>query len=250
MIKILLSGCSGKMGETISSLVKETNDMIIVAGFDIVNKNPGYPIFSDLSKCNTEIDVIIDFSNPDAFAPVLDFATINKIPIVIATTGLSSDQRERINEESQTSPVFFASNMSLGINLLLELVQKATKVLEKTFDIEVIEKHHNLKVDAPSGTAMTIAETISDSMEEKAEFIYNRQPVRKKRDKNEIGLHAIRGGTIVGEHSVIFAGTDEIIEIKHSAHSKKVFAAGAIMAAKFMYQKGPGFYSMNDVLNS
>jgi 4-hydroxy-tetrahydrodipicolinate reductase len=248
MINILLSGCSGQMGRVITELIDSADDVCIAAGFDIAPNEFSYPVYSNLSELKEDIDVIIDFSNPKVFDPVMDFAAENKIPVVIATTGLTDEQKNRIEIESKSSPVFFASNMSLGINLLLELAKKATEVLENSFDVEIIEKHHNKKIDSPSGTAITIAETIKDTMKKDAEFVYDRHSVRKKRDTNEIGIHAVRGGTIVGEHSIIFAGTDEVIEIKHNAHSKKVFATGAINAARYMYKKGPGFYGMNDML--
>jgi len=249
MIKILLSGCNGKMGQVISRLSKQFSNLEIVAGFDIndTQKNE-YPVFTSIKDCNVPVDVIIDFSNPAALNDLLDFALSKKIPLVMATTGHSDVQIKRLIEASKIIPVFRSANMSLGVNLLLDLVKKATKVLEEYFDIEIIEKHHNQKLDAPSGTALMIADAINDVMEQKLEYVYDRHSRRKKRNKNEIGIHAIRGGTIVGEHSVIFAGNDEIIELKHSALSKDIFGIGALKAAAFIYDKTPGLYSMDDLI--
>lgn len=249
MIKILLSGCNGKMGQVISRLSKEFSDLKIVAGYDINDsiKNE-YPVFTNIEDCNIPIDVIIDFSNPAALNSLIDFSLSRKIPLVMATTGLSDVQINKLKEASCSIPIFHSANMSLGVNLMLDLVKKATKVLEDHFDIEIIEKHHNQKLDAPSGTALMLADTINDTLDQKHEYIYDRHSRRKKRSKNEIGIHAIRGGTIVGEHSVIYAGNDEIIELKHTAMSKDVFGIGALKAAAFIYNKAPGMYSMHDLI--
>jgi len=249
MIKIILSGCNGKMGQVISRIVSEEEDCEIVAGLDIntVIENP-YPVYTDLKDCSEEADVIIDFSHPSALSGVLGFAEDKKLPVVIATTGLSAEQRKEIEASAKKIPVFFSANMSLGINLLIELSKKAARILEEKFDIEIVEKHHNQKIDAPSGTALAIADAISDVLAEPAEYVYDRHSVRRKRRKNEIGLHAVRGGTIVGEHEVIFAGVDEVIELKHSAASKEVFAVGSVKAAKFMCGKNPGYYQMSDLI--
>lgn len=250
MIKLLISGINGKMGQAIRNFLKENEEFELVGGFDITeNPELNVPVFTDLKSCNIEIDVIIDFSNPAAFQSVISYALDNKVPIVIATTGLSNDQINIIKESSKKIPIFYSTNMSLGISLLLDLVKKATKPLESNFDIEIIEKHHNLKVDAPSGTALTIAENINESLSEKYDFCYERQSRREKRTKKEIGIHAIRGGTIVGEHTVIYSGNDEIIEITHKALSKNIFATGAIKAAKFLYKKNPGLYNMDNIIN-
>lgn len=249
MINILMSGCNGRMGQVISRLSEQYTDLRIAAGFDIndICKNY-YPVFTNLDKCDVKIDVIIDFSNPDNLDRLLNFATARKIPIVVSTTGLSVMQKAQLEAASKTIPVFFSANMSLGVNLLIDLVKKAAKVLESNFDIEIIEKHHNQKIDAPSGTALAIADSINSVLEQKQEYMYDRHSRRKKRSKNEIGLHAVRGGTIVGEHSVVFAGTDEIIEINHSATSRDIFATGALRAAKFLYNKKPGIYSMTELI--
>lgn len=250
MINVLLSGCNGKMGRVITRLADNFNGLKIAAGFDINNNtsNP-YPVFTSLDDCNIKVDVIIDFSNPKAFSGLTTFAREKKIPIVVATTGLSPEQTSTLkNDISKEIPVFFSANMSLGVNLLIDLVKKATKVLEGQFDIEIVEKHHNQKIDAPSGTALAIADAINDTLEEKYEYTYDRHSRRKKRSKQEIGMHAVRGGTIVGDHSVIFAGNDEIIEINHTAMSKEIFGVGALKASMFLAFREPGLYSMTDLI--
>lgn len=251
MLKILLSGCNGKMGQVITRLAAQMQDLKIVAGSDINDsiKNT-YPVFTDINDNNEEVDVIIDFSNPKALKPLLDYAISNKIPAVVATTGLSEEQVQMLHDASKQIPIFRSANMSLGVNLLINLVQKAAKVLEGKFDIEIVESHHNQKIDAPSGTALAIADAINSVLDTKCEYVYERHSKREKRSKNEIGLHAIRGGTIVGEHTVIFAGNDEIIEVKHTAASKEIFAEGALNAAMFVYDKKPGFYGMDDLIAS
>lgn len=249
MINILMSGCNGKMGQVITRLAEQYDDLKICAGYDISdNGKNSYPVFTQLDRCSLTIDVIIDFSNPDALDSILSFATAKRIPIIVATTGLSQAQKKLLENMSASIPIFFSANMSLGVNLLMDLVQKAAKILESNYDIEIIEKHHNQKLDAPSGTALAIADSINSVLEQKQEYIYDRHSRRKKRSKTEIGIHAVRGGTIVGEHSVIFAGADEIIEINHSAMSKDIFGTGALRAARYMYKKAPGLYDMNDLL--
>lgn len=249
MINILMSGCNGKMGKVISRLSTQYDDLKIAAGFDIIDHGKNnYPVFSKLDACNVKVDIIIDFSNPEALDNILKFAVAKKIPIVVATTGISQPQKSQFEEASKSIPVFFSVNMSLGINLLINLVQKAAKVLEQNFDIEIIEKHHNQKIDAPSGTALAIADSINTILEQKKEYVYDRHSHRKMRSKNEIGIHSVRGGTIVGDHSVIFAGNDEIIEISHTALSKDILGTGALRAARFLYDKDPGMYSMSDLV--
>jgi 4-hydroxy-tetrahydrodipicolinate reductase len=251
MIKILMSGCNGKMGQVISKLSDQYGDLKIVAGYDVydANKNP-YPVFNSLVDCNVDVDVAIDFSNPDALDNILGFCIDRKLPLVMATTGLSQNQKIMLEEASRQIPIFFSANMSLGVNLIIDLVKKAAKVLEGNFDIEIVEKHHNQKIDAPSGTALAIADAINSVLEQQQEYTYDRHSKRKKRSKNEIGMHAVRGGTIVGEHSIIFAGNDEVIEINHSAMSKDIFGTGALRAAKFIYNKDPGLYNMEDLISS
>lgn len=248
MIRIILSGCNGKMGQVITRIAKQNQDIKIVAGIDINDSiENDYPVFNEAIKCNIEADVIIDFSNPAALEGLLKLVATRKLPLVMATTGLSENQKKQLKEVSSIIPVFQSANMSLGINLLIDLVKKVAKTLENYFDIEIIEKHHNQKIDAPSGTALALADAINDTLKQKHEYIYDRHARRMKRSKTEIGIHAVRGGTIVGEHSVIFAGSDEIIELKHTAMSKDIFAVGAIKAALFLYNKKAGLYSMNDL---
>ena len=249
MTKILLCGANGKMGQAVTRVVSQNPNAEIIAGYDIA-KNPSapYPVVTDFSALTEKPDVIIDFSHPALTDGILDFAVSNGIPVVICTTGLSADQVSRIEYESKNIPLFFSANMSLGVNLIMELVAKAAKVLQDNFDIEIIEKHHNQKLDAPSGTALAIADNISRAIDYAPEYTYDRHSVRKKRDKKEIGIHAVRGGTIVGEHNVIFAGNDEVIEIKHTATSKEVFAVGAVSAAEFLKAQPAGLYSMKHLI--
>lgn len=249
MIKILLSGANGKMGQAVTRVVSDLDGMEIAAGYDInMTQNNGFPVYDDLSQVKEPVDVIIDFSHPALLDSLLDFAVQREIPAVICTTGLSTEQLSRIEYEAKSLPLFFSANMSLGVNLLIDLVRRAAKLLENNFDIEIIEKHHNQKIDAPSGTALAIADAISETVSYSTEYTYDRHSVRKKRDRREIGLHAVRGGTIVGEHDVIFAGTDEVLEIKHTATSKEVFAVGAVRAAAFLIDQVPGLYAMKDLI--
>ena len=244
-----MNGCNGKMGQVITRLAAEDSECEIVAGFDI---NPSientYPVYANPDEFTGEADVVIDFSHPSCLTGLLDYCKKRKLPVILATTGFSQEQKEEFTAASSEIPVFFSANMSLGINLIIALAKKATKLLEGSFDIEIIEKHHNQKIDAPSGTALAIADAIDETLSYPAEYTYDRHSVRRKRGNHEIGLHAVRGGTIVGEHEVIFAGTDEVIELKHSAHSKEVFAVGAIKAAKFINSKPAGMYNMNDLI--
>ncbi|MBQ2968386.1 MAG: 4-hydroxy-tetrahydrodipicolinate reductase [Clostridia bacterium] len=249
MIKLIISGCNGKMGKVVSSIVLNQPDIEVVAGFDINTETAfGYPVYKTPAECPEKADVIIDFSHPDLLESLLDYAVSTGTPLVECTTGLTDAQKEKMLEASSKVPVFFSANMSLGVNLLIELAQRATKLLADAFDIEIIEKHHNQKIDAPSGTALAIADGINDVLSERKEYVYDRHAVRKKRTQKEIGIHAIRGGTIVGEHSVIFAGKDEVVELKHEAHSKEIFAVGAVAAAKFVTGKPAKMYNMQDLV--
>lgn len=249
MAQILLSGANGKMGQAVSRVAAQSDLLTICAGLDI-NTQPhfDYPVYDDLSQVTEQVDVIIDFSHPAMLDRILDWATQHEVPAVICTTGLTTEQISRIQYEAKRIPIFFSANMSLGVNLLIDLVTRAAKILEDNFDIEIIEKHHNQKLDAPSGTALAIADAVADTVSYPAEYVYDRHSVRKKRDKREIGLHAVRGGTIVGEHEVLFAGTDEVISIKHAATSKEVFAVGAVRAALFIKEQKPGLYAMKDLI--
>ena len=240
MLRIILSGCLGKMGKVITNIVENRNDCEIVAGLDIGEGTALYPIFNSVDKINVDADCIIDFSHPSALKGVLNFAKSKGIPAVIATTGLSGEQIEDIKETAKQIPVFFSFNMSLGVNLLLELSKKAAAVLNGC-DIEIIEKHHNQKIDAPSGTAVMLAQGINEAK-------YDRHAKRQKRTENEIRIHAVRGGTIVGEHDVLFCGRDEIITLSHSARSKDIFAVGAVNAALFIADKPQGLYNMGDLV--
>ncbi len=246
---IAISGACGKMGTVVADTISKRENCRVVAGIDRkVNLNANFPIFNSTKDINVDFDVIIDFSNPALTEKVLEFAENKKIPIVICTTGFSSEQIDRLYSASKKIPVFFSGNMSLGINLLIELSKKAASVLSDSFDIEIIEKHHNQKIDSPSGTALMIADAIKEVCSNKMTYIYDRHGYRKKRSKNEIGIHSIRGGTIVGEHEIIFAGNNEIVTISHSAQSKEVFAIGAINAALYLSQKAAGMYNMSDLI--
>ncbi|MCD8181398.1 MAG: 4-hydroxy-tetrahydrodipicolinate reductase [Firmicutes bacterium] len=251
MTKIIMNGCNGKMGQVITRLVSQDSECEIVAGFDVNDTIENtYPVYSNPDEFTGDADVIIDFSHPSALTNILGYCKKRKLPIILATTGFTDEQKKEFTNASNEIPVFFSANMSLGINLLIDLAKKATKLLEGSFDIEIVERHHNQKIDAPSGTALAIADAIDETLSYPAEYVYDRHSVRRKRKKTEIGLHAVRGGTIVGDHEVIFAGTDEVIELKHSAHSKEVFAVGAIKAAKFITDKPAGMYNMNDLISS
>ena len=249
MISILLSGCNGNMGKTVTEYVAERDDCVISAGVDLLcDSFGGYTVFDKFDDVVLDFDVILDFSVSTALDSLLQFAVRVNKPLVICTTGYSDEQIAKIKEASNSIPVFFSYNMSLGISLLTDLAVKAAKILGDDFDIEIVEKHHNQKIDAPSGTAYKIAEAINFSVNEKYNYKYDRHSARAKRDKNEIGIHSVRGGNIVGEHEVIFAGKDEVLSISHSAYSKKIFACGAVNAVKFIADKKNGIYTMSDMI--
>lgn len=250
MTKILLNGYLGRMGAFIISLASEHEDMEIVAGVDYKEPDHEFPFstYTDYSSISEEPDVIIDFSNPSALDNILTYALGKKVPVILCTTGYSNEQIRQIQDASEKIAVFRSGNMSTGINLLIELAKKAASVLYPDFNIEIIEEHHNQKLDAPSGTALMIADEMSSVLDDKMNYEYDRHSRREKRPVNEIGIHSVRGGTIVGEHEVIFAGPDEVIRIQHSAASRKIFANGALSAASFMKGKTEGMYSMKDVL--
>ncbi len=249
MTNIILSGCNGKMGKVITACVLKRDDCRIVAGVDISgNASADFPVYSSFGDIKETADVIIDFSHPSALDDLLAFSEKTSIPVVLATTGFSSAQTEKIKVAAKNIPLFFTFNMSLGINLLVALSKKAAEVLEDNFDIEIIEKHHNQKIDAPSGTAIMLAEAINKTLDNKMMYEYDRHSKREKRPENEIGIHSVRGGNIVGEHEVIFAGHDEVITLSHQATSKEVFAVGAIKAALYMKGKTSGLYDMNNVI--
>lgn len=248
MTKIILCGANGKMGHVIQSVVAGRDDCEIVAGVDINTESNGFPVYSTFGEIKETADVIIDFSNPALLDSMLAFSEDKKIPVVIATTGYDDKQKKQIEKASEKCAVFFTYNMSMGINLLANLAKKATEVLGSDFDIEIVEKHHNQKIDAPSGTALMLADAICEEIDEPVKYEYDRHSKREKRTKNEIGMHSVRGGTIVGEHEIIFAGRDEIITLSHSARSKEIFAVGAVNAAVFMAGKCNGLYSMKDMI--
>jgi len=251
MTNIILSGANGKMGRVIEDCIKNRDNVSVMCGFDINdNAYADFKIYKNPSDFSGKADVIIDFSHPAMLTSLLEYAVSTNTPLVAATTGYTESQIEQIKQASKKIPVFFTFNMSLGVNLLIELAVKATAILGSQFDIEIIEKHHNQKIDAPSGTAIMLANAINASADDKYQYEFDRHSKRKKREKNEIGIHTIRGGTIVGEHEVIFAGRDEIISLKHQAMSKDVFAVGSVNAAVFLKGQKAGLYSMQDMLNN
>ncbi len=250
MVKVIMHGCNGAMGQVITGLAEEMEDLQIVAGIDLndIRKN-GYPVFSSLEACSVEADVIVDFASAKAVDGLLDYCGAHQMPVVLCTTGLSEEQIRKVEETSRRTAVLRSANMSLGINLLLKLVQDAAGVLAQAgFDMEIVEKHHNQKKDAPSGTALALADSINEAMEGQYHYIYDRSTRREKRDGREIGISSVRGGSIVGEHDVIFAGKDEVITFSHTAYSKAVFAKGALEAARFLAGREPGLYTMADVV--
>ncbi len=250
MVKIIMHGCNGHMGQVISDIVEKDPDAEIVAGIDIADQGKNsYPVFTDIDACQTEADAIIDFSSAKATDKLLEYSAARQIPVVLCSTGLSEEQLAKVEETSKKVAVLKSANMSLGINTLLKLVQDAARVLAAAgFDMEIVEKHHRLKVDAPSGTALALADSLNEAMDNKYHYVYDRSQKREKRDDKEIGISAVRGGTIVGEHEVIFAGQDEVIEFKHTAYSKAIFGKGAVEAAKFIAGKPAGRYDMSDVI--
>ena len=248
-MNILLHGCNGKMGKVMTRLIGDCSDMKIVCGVD--SNNPSstiFPVYKSFNEVHEYVDVLIDFSNHICIKNILEFGLSKKVPLVICTTGFTDEEKKAMIDASKSIPVFNSSNMSLGINLLISLAKKAALVLNENFDIEIIEKHHNQKVDSPSGTALMIADAVNSTLNDSMEYKFGRHSKTEKRQKNEIGIHSIRGGSIVGEHDIIFAGPDEVIEINHTAQSRDVFGHGAIKAARFMYGKKSGFYTMDDIL--
>lgn len=250
MTRIIMCGCNGKMGQVISEIVENDDQAKIVAGIDLskVQKND-YSVFETISECDVEADVIIDFSSPKGLDDLLKAAIKRNLPIVLCTTGLSEEQVIQVEEASAKIAILRSANMSLGVNILFKLVQTAAQVLaDANFDIEIVERHHNQKLDAPSGTALALADAINETLKNEYHYKYDRSLERAKRDKKEIGISAVRGGSIIGEHEVIFAGQDEVIEFKHTAYSKAIFGNGAVQAAKYLHGKGAGMYQMSDVV--
>lgn len=245
-----MHGCNGRMGQMITGLVKEDPEIAIAAGVDTYQgiSNP-YPVFDSIEKCDVKVDVVIDFSTATALESVLEYCVEKQIPVILCSTGYSEEQLNKIKDASEKVAILKSANMSMGINLLLKLLKDAAKVLAPAgYDIELVERHHNQKLDAPSGTALALADSINDALDGEYHYVYDRSQVRRKREKKEIGISAIRGGTIVGEHDVIFAGVDEVVEFKHTAFSRSVFGKGAVEAAKFLAGKPAGMYDMSDVI--
>lgn len=249
MVKVILHGCNGRMGQMLSTLIAAEEEMTVVAGIEPSGEAKNdYPVYKNFDELKDEADVIIDFSTASAMDSLLAYCEKTHTPLVLCSTGLSEAQLDRVEKLAKESAVLISANMSLGINVLLKLLKNVTKTLYGNgFDIEIAEKHHNQKLDAPSGTALALADVMKDELDD-ISYNLNRTEVRKKRDRNEIGISSVRGGTIVGEHDVIFAGTDEVIEIRHTAYSRAVFAKGAMSAAKFLKGKKAGKYDMSDVI--
>lgn len=250
MIKLIMHGCNGVMGQTISKIVEETEGVVMAAGVDRVDEGKNdYPVFTDLKECDVEADAIIDFSAAPAVDGLLDYAVERQIPVVVCTTGLTDEQLVKLEEASKKVAILRSANMSLGVNTLLKLLHTAAKVLAQAgFDIDIVEKHHRRKLDAPSGTAIALADAVNEALQNEYEYVYDRSERRMQRPKKEIGISAVRGGTIVGEHEVIFAGQDEVIEFKHTAYSRAIFGKGAVSAALFLAGKPAGLYNMSHVI--
>ncbi|MBR4965169.1 MAG: 4-hydroxy-tetrahydrodipicolinate reductase [Lachnospiraceae bacterium] len=252
MVKAIMHGCNGKMGQVISRLVEQDKEIEIVAGIDLYDGiSNSYPVFKTIADCNIEADVIIDFAASTAVDALLDYCAETNTPVVLCTTGLSEEQIKKVEETSKKVAVLKSANMSLGVNLLLKLLKEAAGTLAPAgFDIEIVEKHHNLKKDAPSGTALALADSINEELDNRYEYVYDRSTRRESRNENEIGISAVRGGTIVGDHDVIFSGEDEVITFSHTAYSKAIFGKGAVQAAKFLKGKDAGLYDMQDVIEA
>lgn len=250
MTRVIMNGCNGKMGQVITGICREDPEVEIVAGIDVYDKVANdYPVFSNIAQCDVQADVIIDFSNAAAVDGLLDYCADKQVPVVLCTTGLSDAQLEKVSETAKKVAILKSANMSLGINTLMELLKKAALVFAPAgYDMEIVEKHHNQKLDAPSGTALALADSMNEALDNAYTYKYDRSQERAKRDPKEIGISAVRGGNIVGEHEVIFAGMDEVIEFKHTAYSKGVFGKGAVEAAKFLAGKPAGMYDMADVI--
>lgn len=250
MVKIIMHGCCGHMGQVISQIVKGDAEAQIVAGIDpFDNGKMEYPVYKSLEDCKEEADVVIDFASAKAEDALLDYCREHKLPVVVCTTGLSEAQLQKVKETAKETAVLKSANMSLGINTLLNLLKSAAKVLaDAGFDMEIVEKHHKHKLDAPSGTALALADSMNEALGNAYHYTYDRSERKEERDPKEIGISAVRGGNIVGEHEVIFAGTDEVIEFRHTAYSKAVFGKGAVQAAKFLAGREPGLYDMQDVI--
>lgn len=248
MTELLLCGCAGKMGAAVRNIVSGREDCRIAAGVDLAPIKLDFPVYSDIGEVSEPVDVVVDFSHPSSLKSILEYCRKNRASAVLCTTGYSPEQVKAVEDAAKDLPVFYSRNMSLGINLLMELSKTAMSVLGQGFDVEIVEAHHNQKIDAPSGTALMLADAVNEVRENGMKYTYDRHSQRKKRDPSELGIHSIRGGTIVGEHQVIFAGPHEVITLSHSAQSKELFASGAVNAALFMAGRGPGLYDMGNLI--
>jgi len=248
-VKILLFGCFGSMGKVIREKIKEDEKFDIAAGVDNSYKKTDFPVYKNISEVKENVDVIVDFSSPRSLDSIIDFGIKNSIPLVLATTGYKDRELKMIEKASEDIPIFKTANMSYGVNIMARILKEITTLMEEDYDIEIIERHHNKKADSPSGTAKMIKDVMSGELKEKHNYVYGRIGNETKRKKNEIGIHAVRGGTISGEHLVLFAGEDEVLEIKHTAQSKRLFAKGALKAASYIIMKEKGLYNMDDLIN-
>ncbi len=250
MTNVIMHGCNGKIGQTIVGLIADDDEIVLAAGVDAYDEGKNsFPVFKNIKDCNVKADVIIDFSAAPAVDELLDYCVEQQIPCVLCTTGLSDAQLKKVEEASKKTAILKSANMSLGINMLMKLLKEAALVLAPAgFDVEIVEKHHKLKVDAPSGTALALGDSVNEALNKEYEYVYDRSQRREKRPQKEIGFSAVRGGTIVGEHDVIFAGADEVVTFSHTAYSMAVFGKGAVQAAKFLKGKPAGLYSMSDVI--
>lgn len=250
MVKAIMHGCNGYMGQVITGLIRDDAEIKIVAGIDLVDcRDNGYPVFTSIWDCDVQADVIIDFCSAKATDELLKYAEAKQIPAVLCTTGLSEEQLEAVKKTGEKVAILKSANMSLGVNVLMKLLQDAARILAPAgYDIEIVEKHHRRKVDAPSGTAIALADSVNEALNNEYTYTFDRSTRRQSRDPKEIGISAVRGGTIVGDHDVIFAGTDEVITFSHQAYSRALFGNGAIQAAKFLAGKPAGYYTMSDVI--
>lgn len=250
MVRAIIHGCNGRMGRVITGLIQEDPGIEAVAGVDpFTGTTNDYPVFDSIEKCDVEADVVIDFTNAAAVDALLAFCGERKLPVVLCSTGLSAEQLERVEKCAEQTAVLRSANMSVGVNLLMKILKDAVKVLSPAgYDVEIVERHHNQKLDAPSGTAIALADSMNEAMDGAFDYVYDRSGVRQKRGKKEMGISAVRGGSIVGVHEIIFAGLDEVIEFKHTAYSRSIFGKGAVEAAKFLAGKPAGLYDMSDVI--
>ena len=248
MLNVILNGCFGRMGQELQKEIKNHEDMTVIAGIDRKPQKADFPVYETLADVTETADLVIDFSHDSGVADLIDQCVQKGLAVVVATTGLSENTKQKMEEASHTIPIFYSANMSLGINVLIEALQKITPALEDDFNIEIVEKHHNQKKDAPSGTALLLADSINDVSQTKKDYVFGRSGKENSNPINEMGIHAVRGGTIPGEHTVIYAGNDEVIEFKHTALSRRIFANGALKAGLFLQDQDPGMYSMSDLL--